>query len=202
SRADAFPGEFAGWVDSDGTSSARWLWWADAAATILFNIQGGGVRRHERFWTPPLGILPSPDAPQQFAKDPLSGWYFYPRLIVLRFYNASWVGKVARVTDLLTYAAYISELGNPGLVQNYGARELAHTVKSTNDLIQAFSTDGPFENGDLGIGPLWPAPLIPGHAILLTGINGLVATDKIRLTMAGFWYFTPRLVEATDERDG
>lgn len=197
-KADGFPGAFASYLPLNVTVPLRWFWYEDPASSLINGPPG--TELHEKFWHPGQSILPPSTG--QVPERILTGWYFEASSITLRFYTTGDVAKAGLVQILRSNAAYLPER-TPGTITADDAFILGQAIASGTDQIQHFDRSPTVATGTGStVHGLYCVAMIPGQHIELNGFTGLITGDNVALNMCGRWRFSPRFIDASEERNG
>lgn len=137
--------------------------------------------------------------------DKLNGWYFVPQYLTLDFFTAARARKAAAITYIQCFMRGTVLDGTQDImnsprrtigVSNGVDKErshfiLDHQTETLNDdrmgtLLR--TTLFPFTNPSLG-------------GLAFQGFSNLIATDILRITMEGRWFFSPRFIEEQTTSD-
>ncbi len=161
-----------------------WFWFNNALD--LGKVSPGDAESRSRYHN---GGIKLPE------RDKFNGWFFVPHYISLEFFTTLNVRKSAAVTYVVTLLRSDNQdlLGAPGRtigISNGVDKERSH-----------FLVDHQTETlNDDRIGTLFRTILLP-HSnssvgpLSFSGFSNLVEGDKMRITMEGRWFFSPRFIE-------
>lgn len=204
-----FPGAFVSQTTAAGAITEwPWFWWNVPAGALIRgkDVADATTFVHPRFWNPGKDVHGSTLVGTEPPDNPLTGWLFEPEHIIIRFFTAAYATKSARVENLFSYSLYES-IVPPAIVDVTDPRNLYLLGKEVGNVAQpsqvfarhpapTVAAVGKDTHG------LFPIGLVPGQVIIFDGISGIVATDILRFSMTGHWIFSPRFIEAPDERNG
>lgn len=202
-KSDSFPGAFSIYRNLLSVVLPNtWEWWRSPASSIIQNPAGVSVA-HESFWNPGQGILPPTDEAAVPIRSSLSGWYFTPDHISIRFYTTLDVAKAGLVDIIQNFGMYLSER-TPATVSPFDSFILAQCINVATREVQHFSTSPVTGTGAScpSTHALFPMPLLVGQTLQLSGFNGLIIGDNIAINMTGLWRFNPRFIDDSEERNG
>lgn len=170
---------------------------------------GGGGVPEERFWSSPVFAENARTPNAKPSSEFLSGWYFLPKDITLRFYNN---GTYAVKNGNFCEVRSRNIDSGPNLPPVSNATEsqgiIGLAASGQTKRWQVFSTHGGSANEAAAanvnqIIPGWlrDFPLLPNANLTFNGLTGLVANDIVRVTITGEWHFSPYYMEPGEEPD-
>lgn len=199
-KTDGFPGAFSVYETLANVGIPfTWGWWDNPADSLR---EEPVLTAQPHFWNPGQDIAPKSQFFRYVLKDEvLSGWYFTPDTITVRFFTSGDVAKSALIALIRNWTVY-NRRGISGVNADF-ASIMAQNISSANVQIQHF---GKSPVTAIGTGStvhaLYCVTLIPGYAIAFDNFTGLVNGDKVAIEMCGKWRFSPRFITRSEERDG
>lgn len=179
----------------------EWEWFKNPAD--LGDRNDAGIPIRNRFWN---GGLKLPE----FAR--LNGWYFVPHYFTAEFFNNARARKVGQIDYLQTgiRGSVVDDTADElnsafrtiGICAATGSKQRVHFLRDVNSMTLTGDAVGmmfrtlllPYQT----VSPVTPTAV---GALRLVGFTGLIATDRIRVTMEGRWFFSPRFIEEETTAD-